>query len=59
MSRNASQVHTYISRIAWIIALAIVIGLPAGYWTLIYRSQAVELVIETRINAEKVSGLQS
>ena len=58
MARNSSsQIQIYISRVALTIALSIMIGLPAGYWTLIYRSQAVELEIEARFNAEKVSSL--
>ena len=57
MPRNTQKVHTYITRLSLLIAAIIAIGLPAGYWTLVYRSQAVELAIEARVNAEKITEL--
>ncbi|HET6720670.1 MAG TPA: response regulator [Rhodocyclaceae bacterium] len=54
MSRHSTELHNYITWIALCIALAIAAGLPAGYWAMSYRAQAIALEIEAKLNTEKI-----
>lgn len=54
---TTTRVRAYFTGISLAIGFTIAIALPLGYWMLSYRSQSVELTIETKFNAGAIQDL--
>jgi two-component system, sensor histidine kinase and response regulator len=57
MKQSARRLNAYLTAISGAIAIVIGVGLPLGYWTVIYRTQAMELQTEAELNSADITKL--
>jgi len=59
MSKSVHRLSVYLTGISAGIALIITLGLPLGYLSIVYQTQAVELATEAEMNARELTELVS
>ena len=59
MNNSTNRLGAYLTAISGTLAVIISLGLPIAYWTVIYRTQAIELGTEAELNAREMTELIS